>query len=95
MKHRYVNVGHNAWAAVDSLEEMSKEIDREILGRIIHDFKPEIGVGDYSIASFKKIFKSIQITKKFDKVISNYSFLSKEEFKAGKPGYVLGNFLIK
>jgi ABC-type transporter MlaC component len=61
---------------------------------------PEFFKGDYSIASFKKVFKTIQITKKFDKVISNYSnasikFLSEEEYKAGKSGYVLGNFLIK
>lgn len=82
-------------------DEMNAQIYREILQTIIKEFKPEFGKGDYTIKQIKSVFRRKQLMNRYGEKSVNPKFygrfeiagsdgsiatLSKEEFKAGKPG---------
>jgi hypothetical protein len=84
---------------IDAEKELVELLDREILERIIHDFKPEIGVGDYTIKQIMGLFRRKQLMNRYGKFEisrSNGLFVTvtEEEYKAGKGGYMWHGFKI-
>ena len=90
-----------------TFDEMTREIDREILETLISQFKPEFGKGEYTIKQIIRLFRRKQLMNRYGEKSINYNFygtfeiagsngsiltLTTEEFRAGKPGYILGNF---
>lgn len=92
---------------IDAEKELEKLLNRE-LGIIDFD-NPEFLKGDYTIAKIKTFFRAKQLMSRYGKQTVNPNFygkieisqnnkpikyLTEEEFKAGNPGYVIGNYKI-
>ena len=88
---------------LDAVKLLSSILSRELGEFETND--PEMVKGHYSIANIKEIFRRKQILSRYGKkmVISDYytivgndpstkTYLTKEEFRAGKAGYFLVNY---